>query len=381
MKISIDFSIVTFFVFFISSCLGSFFRLVVDRYNTNESIVFKSSYCPSCKKNLRWWQNIPILSFIFLSGKCFYCKSKININSLYTELLTAIAGTAVFATSYLYNNSLEDIFVNLFLIMILILLSTFDLKHRIIPHTITYSGIVFIIIFQLIFKRNGLTPFFNLGIALLMMDFLYVFSSVLKRFNIDENMISISLIAWSIFFFFNQSLYFLIFPVFLYFISLKIKVFSKFKILSWLILFIIFSVQIFKLLFIEKDLNKIFLYLSSTGIIYFICEIFTYLLGTLLLKRISKKSLNSDISREIQPKITIGGGDITVFALISVFFDYKIGFLTLFIASLLGIISHFIIRALKSFKKSSHGQVSQYIPFVPYLSVACFIIMITINGR
>ena len=115
------------------------------------------------------------------------------------------------------------------------------------------------------------------------------------------------------------------------------------------------------------------LLLAGFGIIYFICEIVLYFIHLFLP---GSKSLSKDENMSDTLKISIGGGDITVFALISVFLGFKLAFMVLFIASLLGILSHFIIGAVNI----SQAKSEKYIPFVSYLSLACFIIIITSHG-
>ena len=92
-------------------------------------------------------------------------------------------------------------------------------------------------------------------------------------------------------------------------------------------------------------------------------------------------SKEEEVKDDLQEGITIGGGDITVFALISIFLGNKGGFLTLFIASLLASISHFTVRVASDRLKIPEEKYSQYVPFVPFLTIACFIIIITINGK
>jgi len=76
--------------FFFGSCIGSFFKLVIDRYGTENSFVFKPSFCLNCKNKLNWWQNIPIISYLLLRGKCFFCKTSIDPTCFYWEMFIAM---------------------------------------------------------------------------------------------------------------------------------------------------------------------------------------------------------------------------------------------------------------------------------------------------
>ena len=72
------------------------FNLYKDRFPEQITIVRPRSFCPSCRNLIRWWMNIPILSYIFLGGRCYYCKSKISIEYPLIELLSGIICGALF---------------------------------------------------------------------------------------------------------------------------------------------------------------------------------------------------------------------------------------------------------------------------------------------
>ncbi|OGI19084.1 MAG: hypothetical protein A3B68_07765 [Candidatus Melainabacteria bacterium RIFCSPHIGHO2_02_FULL_34_12] len=362
-----------FWSFSIGLSLGSFFKLIVDRYGTNESIIYKPSYCSHCKKNLFWWHNIPVLSYLILRGKCYFCKNKIDVNCLYAEVITASTALILSVHTCLNNEPISHTLFLLFFIMTLILLSMFDLKHRIVPHKITYSAITLIIIFQFLLTKEFYISFLNLGIAFLFMDSLYFLTTLFKKFEMEINHISIPVLFWSIAFFFNQNLYMVIFAIFIYFLLLKINLPGKLINLSWFILLFFLSFLIYKSVFINLAVNNLITLFSGIGIIYFVCEIIFYFLPMVV--QTSDFIKNKE---ENETKITIGGGDITVFALISVFSGFKLAFLTLFIASLLATLSHLIIRAGGKYINFPQEKISQYIPLVPFLTLASFII-ITFN--
>lgn len=376
-NMSLEFLIYSFIIFAAASCLGSFFKLAVDRYGTNESFVINPSYCPNCKCSLLWWQNIPIISFLILKGKCHSCKSKIDINCFYSELFTSTVAVTLFISALNKNQEPREITTVLIFAMVLVLLSMFDLKHRIIPHTITYTAIIFVIISYSVTKNASLSiSFLNLGIAFLFMDLLYIFSSLVKKFDLEANMISIPLIIWSISFLFTQNIYFVLIAIAVYFITARLKIHGNLCAILWITLFFLILVNFYKIFFIETEISKLTYYFAGIGIIYFTCEIITYFLYLIFRTR---DTTNLDDTKN--SKITIGGGDITVFALICVFLGYKTAFLTLFIASLLATISHLTHKGLKKFLSPvSSAKGGEYIPFVPFLSLTCFIIIITING-
>ena len=78
------------FIFLIGLVIGSFLNVVILRTVSGESIVFPASKCPKCQTPLKWYHNIPVLSYIFLRGKCGFCKEHISIQYPIVELLTGI---------------------------------------------------------------------------------------------------------------------------------------------------------------------------------------------------------------------------------------------------------------------------------------------------
>lgn len=341
-------------VFVTGACLGSFFKLVVDRYGTDESFIFKPSYCLNCKKKLSWWQNIPMVGYLLLRGKCSFCKSKIDPECFYVELITAIAALMIFQMSHTVSL--------LVFFMILVLLSLFDIKHRIIPHEITYLAIIIFILYERFTVDSFLIPFLNLGIVYLAMDLLHFFAARLKKYDYEDGFISLPLLIWAGMFFFTENIYLVLIPIFIYFLILKLDIPKKVHSYSWLFLFVLVLFQGYKSFYINNSYDELALFFSGIGIVYFICEILFYFIQRLF--RSSSGSLKDDSSS----LVAIGGGDITVLALISVFFEYKIAFFSLFIASFLALISHFILKA-----------VGRQIPFVPFLTIACFIIILIKN--
>ena len=76
--------------FMIGAILGSFFTLAVHRIPIGQDITHERSYCPKCNHKLTFLDLIPILSYIFLGGKCRYCKNKIRPRYLILEILSGI---------------------------------------------------------------------------------------------------------------------------------------------------------------------------------------------------------------------------------------------------------------------------------------------------
>lgn len=84
------------FIFIVGLVIGSFLNVVILRTISEESIVFPHSKCPKCQTPLKWYHNIPILSYLFLKGKCAFCNEKISIQYPIIELITGLLFVGLF---------------------------------------------------------------------------------------------------------------------------------------------------------------------------------------------------------------------------------------------------------------------------------------------
>ena len=101
--------------------------------------MFKSrSFCPSCKNQINWYDNIPFLSFIFLKGKCRNCSYKISFQYFLVELIAAISFLLVY---FLYGISVKSLLL-IILSIFFIIIFFIDLKHFIIPNELTFPLMV-----------------------------------------------------------------------------------------------------------------------------------------------------------------------------------------------------------------------------------------------
>lgn len=106
------------YIFLIGICVGSFLNVAVLRGLNGEDIVFGHSHCPKCNKNLKWYMNIPLFSYIFLRGKCAYCGSKISIQYFTVELLS---GLLFLYTFYSFGISKKTVLVCAILSLFIVL--------------------------------------------------------------------------------------------------------------------------------------------------------------------------------------------------------------------------------------------------------------------
>jgi len=144
-------------IFIFGLVIGSFLNVCIYRMPKGESIIRPRSYCPCCKRAIFWYDNIPLLSYVILKGRCRFCKEKISFRYFIVELLTA--GLLLFLFKH-YGLGFNFIFYSLFCCGLII--ATFvDIQHRIIPDEISLGGIFvgFILnIFKGIFLHSSLPP-------------------------------------------------------------------------------------------------------------------------------------------------------------------------------------------------------------------------------
>ena len=132
--------IITFFVFVTGSCIGSFLNVVIWRLPRGESLSHPSSHCPACHHPLAVWQNVPLLGWLVLRGRCFYCKTPISVRYPIVEMITALLFLAVWGSIVQAGLPWGGAIRYLFLAGALLAAAIIDAEHRIIPDKITYTG-------------------------------------------------------------------------------------------------------------------------------------------------------------------------------------------------------------------------------------------------
>jgi len=120
--------------FVLGSIWGSFCNVCIYRLPNNDSVVTKRSFCRSCKNKIKWYDNIPLLSFIFLRGKCRTCNNKISSQYFLVELISAISFLSIYFIYGISITTLLLIILSIFFIIIFFI----DLKHFIIPNELTF---------------------------------------------------------------------------------------------------------------------------------------------------------------------------------------------------------------------------------------------------
>ena len=138
-------------------CVGSFLNVCLFRWKSGGQVFTPPSFCPNCKNEIHWFDNIPLLSFLFLKGQCRFCGESISwqypLIEITTGLFFFLAAITIPETGFIQISSF--VFVSF-----LILLTVSDLKWKLLPHPFTNLFALVGFIFQAIDKSLNLTSFY-----------------------------------------------------------------------------------------------------------------------------------------------------------------------------------------------------------------------------
>lgn len=120
------------------ACVGSFLNVCIYRLPRGESLAWPASRCPGCQRPLSWFENIPILSWLGLRGRCRSCRAPIIARYPIVEAVTA----ALFVGAWVVYGPTPLLAVRLLFVCALVVLFAIDLEHQILPNVITLPGVV-----------------------------------------------------------------------------------------------------------------------------------------------------------------------------------------------------------------------------------------------
>ena len=126
-----------FLAFLLGTCIGSFLNVCICRLPQGRSVVRPGSACPKCGHRLKWWENIPILSFLLLRAKCSSCGERISMQYPLVELLSGLLCLVLW---YKFGFS-SELFIYFYFSACLIIVTFVDLAHQIIPDAVSLPGI------------------------------------------------------------------------------------------------------------------------------------------------------------------------------------------------------------------------------------------------
>ncbi len=119
--------------------VGSFANVLVVRLPRDQSIIRPSSRCPGCKGAIRWWDNIPVVSFLLLGGKCRKCRKPISLRYPLIEVMTAVL---FLASEMKFGFNATLVLRDWPFLLSLVVITFIDLEHRIIPDILSLGGLV-----------------------------------------------------------------------------------------------------------------------------------------------------------------------------------------------------------------------------------------------
>lgn len=141
-------------VFALGAIIGSFLNVVIHRVPNEQSIVFPNSACPSCGTAIKIYDNIPVLSWLMLRGKCRACSQPISARYPAVELLNA----TLFALVYWHTGVSPMLPVDLAFVSAIVVLIFIDAEHMILPNVITYPLLLIAlavrVVFPIVFTAN-----------------------------------------------------------------------------------------------------------------------------------------------------------------------------------------------------------------------------------
>ena len=164
-------------------CFGSFLNVLILRIPRGEFIAFPASHCLSCGEKLRFYHNIPLLSYIFLRGKCAFCGAKIAIQY---PLIEAISGILALFIYLKFGFSVESICIGI-AILLLLALSVIDFRFSEVPDSLNFSAFIFALIGGIFWHKDFL---FVIGSAFAFAGFFtllrFAFQSFAKKEALGE---------------------------------------------------------------------------------------------------------------------------------------------------------------------------------------------------
>ena len=196
-------------LFYMGTVFGSFFTLAVSRIPIGQDITHERSYCPNCNHKLSFLDMIPILSYIFLGGKCRYCKQKIRIRYLILEVFSGIV-FVLFALSIkfsMYNlsvNNMAYLIFGLLYISTLFIIAGIDKEKIRIEKSVLLFGYIlttaYIIYLYIVEHDTSIyryVIYLFVVLILMLIDIFYLRKKVKDNYPVEVLLLSILMIAFT----------------------------------------------------------------------------------------------------------------------------------------------------------------------------------------
>lgn len=152
------------------ACIGSFLNVCIYRLPRRESLMWPASRCTSCQRALAWYENVPILGWLTLRGRCRTCHAGISVMYPVVEATTAV----IFVSGYLMYGWTALLAVRLLFACAMVVLFVIDLQHQILPNVITLPGVVIGLALSLVMPPGWLSSLIGIlaggGVLLAVME-------------------------------------------------------------------------------------------------------------------------------------------------------------------------------------------------------------------
>jgi len=168
-------------VFMFGCCIGSFSNVCIYRWHVETSVVTGRSHCDTCGKQIKWYDNIPILSYILLKGKCRNCHTHLSLQYPFVELLTGLTFLAIYST---LGNTLLTAKL-LFVSWLFIVATVSDILYREVPDELTYISIPVMLVLALVRENSWI----ELGLGVLFPGIILLIIAVLADLVTDKILI------------------------------------------------------------------------------------------------------------------------------------------------------------------------------------------------
>lgn len=152
-----------FLLFILGMLIGSFLNVVIFRIEKGESFVAGRSHCQTCHHSLAWYENIPLISFVFLRGKCRHCQALLSWQYPLVEFATALFFAASYGILTFYAGSISQLFIGLLLLIIIsfaLLIGVYDFRFSLIPDVFLWGLNISTFLFLIFHWYFSLQPVF-----------------------------------------------------------------------------------------------------------------------------------------------------------------------------------------------------------------------------
>ena len=143
------------FSFVFGSCLGSFLNVCIWRIPLGESVVVVPSHCPKCNHKIRWFDNVPVIGFLALGGKCRDCKAKISPRYIIMEVLVGVLFTVLALALWFAGRRVAGLAAITIMLSVAVPCAFIDAEFRKIPDKLTFFGMISSVLYLWAFPFGG----------------------------------------------------------------------------------------------------------------------------------------------------------------------------------------------------------------------------------